>query len=619
MTKNILISVIIAVHNQEKYIGRAIRSLLGQNFPQDQFEIIVVNDGSTDKTLYALELFQGDIKIINLSQKSGLAAALNQGIKKARGKFIIRVDSDDYVHSNYLSFMHQYLEQNKYMDAVACDYLLVDDDEKVMGRCNCLEKPIGCGIMFRAEHLIEVGMYDEDFLMHEDSDLRIRFLRKFQIHRLELPLYRYRRHDSNMTNNLEKMQEYEDLLNSKHKSSYQDGLIIPWSGKGVDYTSEEIEVVLNAMKTADPLTQGKYLVEFEEKFAKYVGSEFAFATSSCAGALELAATLCQFSKDDEVIIPGHTYAATAIPFGRTGVKIKWADIDPNTFVVTEKTIEPLITKNTKAIVVVHLYGLVCDLDPIRKLADKHGIYLIEDCAQSIGATYKDKKAGTIGDFGCFSFHGAKNISTLGEGGVLVLKNPELAKRVPGLRHNGARSYEGKRDKYWLPAMSNIDSDIKGIWPFNFSIGEVQMALATKMIDRVEKINSDRKKRSLYIQEQLSEFKELKFQKSLAHSGHAHHLLPVMFNSESSKISRDDLIDILFNKYKIKAVVQYYPLYRYPLFIKEGHGEASCPNTDKYFDNMLSLPFHHWMSSEEVNYLIESVKKSCLELRERNLK
>jgi glycosyltransferase involved in cell wall biosynthesis len=210
------ISVLVPVYNQEKYIGRCLRSLLAQNFPREAYEIIVIDDGSNDRTPYALELFQDAITLIRNETNLGLPASLNRGIRKSNAAYVVRVDSDDYVNANFLNLLSLFLANNPYMDAIACDYLMVDDHEEVLARKNCLEDPIACGIMFRIEQLIDIGLYDENFLMHEERDLRYRFLQKHNIHRLELPLYRYRRHDANMTNNAEAMALHMNNLIQKH-------------------------------------------------------------------------------------------------------------------------------------------------------------------------------------------------------------------------------------------------------------------------------------------------------------------------------------------------------------------------------------------------------------------
>ena len=211
-----LISVIIPVFNQEKWIGRCLRSLLNQTFNRSAYEIIIVDDGSEDRSDYALELFMDEIVLIKNEKNLGLPVALNKGIKRSKANHIIRVDGDDYVNEHFLFLLHEFLLQNTYMDAVACDYLLIDDEENITERKNCMEDPIGCGIMFKSSHLFEIGLYDEEFQLHEERELRYRFEKKYQIHRLELPLYRYRRHENNITNDHEAFEQNERKLKSKH-------------------------------------------------------------------------------------------------------------------------------------------------------------------------------------------------------------------------------------------------------------------------------------------------------------------------------------------------------------------------------------------------------------------
>ena len=216
MTHLPTVSLVVAVRNQEKYIGRCIRSILNQTYSRADYEVIVVNDASTDQTKFALELFDSDIKLINNDVQKGLPGSLNVGIRSARGRFVVRIDGDDYVHTEYVNILSLHLALNPWMDAVACDYNLVTNNDEVIERMNCDEHPIGCGIMFRIDQLVELGLYDEQFLLHEDKDLRIRFLEKHQIHRVALPLYRYRRHDENMTNDDARMNGYLDALSAKH-------------------------------------------------------------------------------------------------------------------------------------------------------------------------------------------------------------------------------------------------------------------------------------------------------------------------------------------------------------------------------------------------------------------
>ena len=211
-------SIIITAFNVERYIGRAIRSALDQSVQAGSNEIIVVNDCSTDRTRFALELFENDIRLINNRRRVGLPASLNKALKNAKGQFVVRIDGDDYVHRDFVKILELHLRMNEEIDAVACDYLLMDNQERPLAHKNCIEHPIACGIMFRMEQLIDIGLYDEDFLYREDEDLRIRFQKKYTIERVRLPLYRYRRHEENMTNNHAMMESYRNKLDRKHKA-----------------------------------------------------------------------------------------------------------------------------------------------------------------------------------------------------------------------------------------------------------------------------------------------------------------------------------------------------------------------------------------------------------------
>jgi glycosyltransferase involved in cell wall biosynthesis len=217
MSASTLVSVIVAAHNEERFIGRCLRSLVAQQFPRDKYDVIVVDDGSTDKTETILDTFADEVKILRNQENLGLPASLNKAITSTRSKFVVRVDADDYVNAAFLDVLYLFLAENPQFDAAACDYLLVDDREEVIGRRDSMKEPIACGIMFRTEQLIDIGLYDETFLRHEDRDLRVRFLDRYSIHHVPLPLYRYRRHEENITNDVEAMAHHERRLRDKHR------------------------------------------------------------------------------------------------------------------------------------------------------------------------------------------------------------------------------------------------------------------------------------------------------------------------------------------------------------------------------------------------------------------
>lgn len=390
---------------------------------------------------------------------------------------------------------------------------------------------------------------------------------------------------------------------------------INWSGRGHDYTEEEIATVVEVMRSGDPLTQGPHLKAFEAAMSEKVGGLACFGMTNCAHALEMSAILTRIGPGDEVIIPGHTYCASAIPFARTGAKLVWADIDPATFVVSLETIERLVTAKTKVIVVVHLYGMICpDIEAIAEFARDKGLFLVEDCAQSLGAVLNGQACGTFGDFGTFSFHAQKNLTTLGEGGCLSVRDPDMAKLVPGIRHNGHRPFANQTD-YWKPAMADVATDIPGVWPHNYSMSEVQAALGTQLLKRLDDLTEHRRARAMKFREAMSTFEELHFQAIGDPAAHSHHLLVARYDPPREGVHRDDLIRMLSTEYGIKAIVQFYPLYRYGLFADAGFGDADCPESDRFFDNMVSFPVHSWMSDGDFAYLMDSVREALTRIRQ----
>lgn len=211
-----MVSIIITAYNYEKYIERAIRSCLDQSFSSKNFEVIVVNDCSKDNTFKILENYKNEIRVFNLEKNVGLSAARNFGVKKALGQFILFLDADDYLQRDLLLIQNTFLAENNKLDAVSIDYYLVDDRGNHLEHVNSEQKPIACGIMFRKDLLIDIGLYDESFRAREEEDLRIRFLKKHTIYNIILPLYRYRMHDSNLTKNNDEMDKYKQQLDNKH-------------------------------------------------------------------------------------------------------------------------------------------------------------------------------------------------------------------------------------------------------------------------------------------------------------------------------------------------------------------------------------------------------------------
>jgi len=380
------------------------------------------------------------------------------------------------------------------------------------------------------------------------------------------------------------------------------------------YTEDEINAVVHVMRNAEAQTQGVYLKQFEADFAAFTGANHAFAVDNATNALHLSAILCDLHESDEVIISGYTFCATAIPFGNTGATIVWSDIDPETWVADPKDIERKITERTKAVVVVHLLGMPVDMPAVMKIAEKHNLRVVEDCAQAPGAAINGQSVGTFGDFGCFSFHGAKNMTTLGEGGMLTVKSDADAALVSGLRHNGVRPYPADRERYWVPAMSNVDMDMEGVWPNNFSIGEAQCALGSQQLKTLNRDNDILIEQAMKLRAKLEDIPEISVVKIPSGYRHVFHQFVMHFDGSAFGKNRNDLLDFLSNEAGIRAIVQYYPLYRYPIFQKLGTGEFDTPVLEEWWDNSFSFPWWVGMLDETLDYLIDSLKAGIASLK-----
>ncbi len=391
---------------------------------------------------------------------------------------------------------------------------------------------------------------------------------------------------------------------------------VNFSGRSIRYTEEEIATVVDAMRNAEPLTQARHLQDFESKFARYQGvaEGSCFAVMNGCAALEMSAQLCRFKPGDEVVIPSHTFTASCYPYIKHGGHVVWADIDLATRVVTAETIERVMTPKTKAVVVVHLYGYVADMPAIVSLCKERGVILIEDTAQAIGSELGGVKAGAFGDMAIFSFHSHKNLTTLGEGGMLYVRDPKLAALVPGLRHNGHCAYDFERPDYWKPAMGNVDVptiDGEMLMPSNYSLGEVECALGAKMLERIDTINDEKRCRAMRFIDGLSDWPELEFHR-VPTRRHNYHLLAARMTSGTEK--RDAFMRAMYEKKGVKCVVQYIPLDRYDFYKRLGYGRADCPNADTFFDTMISFPFQHWMPEDQFQYMLGAARAVMESLR-----
>jgi len=259
-------------------------------------------------------------------------------------------------------------------------------------------------------------------------------------------------------------------------SSYEmnDGVVlkVPYSFFGSIYDDDERGMALAAMEQ-DTLTMGPQVAAFQKEFAAMCGVKHAFAVSNCTTAMHVATQVFDIKPGDEVIVTPNTFIATSLVVLNEGGVPVFADIDPRTFNIDHAEIAKKVTPKTKAIYVVHYGGQMCDMDPIMEIARKHNLYVMEDCAHTPGADYKGRKAGTIGDIGCFSFHSLKNMSTCGEGGMITTNREEFLDPIDKLRCMNVDAWKDQTD-YWIPSHFDV-VDVNGHWGNNYRMNEIQAA------------------------------------------------------------------------------------------------------------------------------------------------
>lgn len=353
---------------------------------------------------------------------------------------------------------------------------------------------------------------------------------------------------------------------------------------GTEYGFEEANEVLKVINEWAP-TNNVNVKAFEKKFAEFVGGGYGVAANSWVGAAQLLAIMFQFKPGDEVIVPALTFQASANIFVREGAKIVFADSDPKTFNIAPSKLEALITEKTRAIVVVHLCGQPCDMDEINEIAKKHNIPVIQDAAHAIGALYKGKSLAKLSDYVLYSFHQSKNMSTLGEGGMLVTSNEAMSLDMKKIRTHGSGLFAG---------ISSRMTDMQG------AVGLIQMK-------RVVEQNEKRREVAHYMTERLSQVPGITPPYEKPDIVHSYHLYNILIDPEIIGMSRDELLTKLWTKKKIMVGKQYSPTVNCLAAYKNlGYGEGLCPVAEDMSSRLLSLPISFKFTKSDVDELVDGI-------------
>lgn len=352
----------------------------------------------------------------------------------------------------------------------------------------------------------------------------------------------------------------------------------------------EIKYVTECIKTNWISSKGKYVEKFEKDFSNYCGMKYGVAVSNGTTALHLALVALGITKDDEVIVPDLTFAATANAVLYCGAKPVLVDVDEKTWCIDTKKLDEVITKKTKAIIPVHLYGIPCDMDALKNAAKKHNLFIIEDCAEAHGINYKDKKVGSFGDISCFSFYGNKIITT-GEGGMCLTNNPLLAEKMRVLRDHGMN----KEKRYWHDEVG-----------YNYRLTNIQAAIGVAQLERINEIIKKRIKISQIYTKFLSQNKKLILPWGSDNSGAFYWMYSIVLKKEA-KISRDVLINIL-SEHGIESRPFFFPLHKMPPYFA-ANGEHKYRNSSTLSNQGISLPSYTNLGETKINRIGELINKS----------
>jgi len=380
---------------------------------------------------------------------------------------------------------------------------------------------------------------------------------------------------------------------------------------GTEYGPEEERVLLEVLRQGAP-TSGEACIQFERDFAAYCGVAHARAVSNGTAALFLSLVALDLKPGERVITTPMTWIATAAAAITLGAEVDFVDIDPDTCNLDPSELEAKIRRNTCAILPVHLYGECCDMDPILAIARRHNLAVIEDACHSIGADYKGRKAGSFGLTGCFSFHEQKNISTLGEGGMVITNDPAVFERVALYRSHCTRVY-GRSTKYCSLDESKLAMGKRFWWQdfddcgYNFRMTDAQGAVGVVQLRKLDMLNRRRIDNAAYLTAGLREVPGLKLPVVRPGCTHVFHLYPVQIEAKEFGMTRDDFIHAMLYERGIKAGTHYTPLHLTTAFQRRGFRKGQFPVAEAAGERMVTLPINPRQSREALDYLIESVR------------
>ncbi len=380
---------------------------------------------------------------------------------------------------------------------------------------------------------------------------------------------------------------------------------------GSTYGEEEERALIEVLRKQAP-TSGNACAQFEKEFAAYCGTQFARVCSNGTAALFLSLVGLDVKQGDRVLTTPLTWIATAAAGVTLGAEVDFVDVDPATCNIDAAQIEARLTGNTKAVVPVHLYGQCCEMDRILELSKKHGVAVVEDACHAPGAEHRGRKAGSMGATGCFSFHEQKNMSTLGEGGMITTNDPALFERIALYRSHCTRVH-GASTKYCSLDPERFPVGERPWWQdfddcgYNFRMTDIQAAVGSIQLRKLDAMNQRRIEIADSICEGLEDVSGLTLPTVTPGNKHVYHLFPLRIDPKEFGMTKDQFIAAMINEYGIKIGTHYIPLHWSTAFQRRGFKRGQFPNAEAIFERQVTLPIHPRLTNEAVAYLVDCIR------------
>ena len=364
---------------------------------------------------------------------------------------------------------------------------------------------------------------------------------------------------------------------------------------------DDIEAVAETLRS--PLiTCGPKVEALEEKLCEITGAKYAVVVANGTAALHLAALAAGFGEGDEVIVSSITFAASANCVLYCGARPVFADIRPDTYNIDPEAVRRLITPRTKGIVAVDFTGQSVEHDALRRICEEHGLLLIEDAAHAIGTKYKGQPIGSIADMTCFSFHPVKTV-TGGEGGAVTTNDEALYRRLMRVRTHGITRNMDEMvhptDAMWYNEQVELG--------YNYRMTDFQAALLLSQLHKLPLFSARRREIVEKYDEAFSQMPEIVVQREIPESDTTRHLYILRLNPERLKCDRRQFFDALYAENTCPQV-HYLPVYWHSYYEKLGYEKGLCPNAEKYYEEVMSIPLYYSLTDKDVEDVIRAVKK-----------